>query len=61
MPPPPANLASTCPLLPPVPERLIDPDRLQWEADVLLAYAECAGKHAATVAAWQKAVNSQKP
>lgn len=51
MPPPPANLASPCPYLAgPIP--LLDPDRAQWEGDVLASYRECAGKHRATIGAW---------
>ncbi|MCZ4340197.1 hypothetical protein O4H52_01165 [Sphingomonadaceae bacterium G21617-S1] len=33
----------------------IDPDRARWEGDTLLAYAICAGKHRATVEAWDEA------
>lgn len=47
-----ANLAQPCPQLPGVPVPLIDPPRLQWEADVLNAYADCAARHLATVKAW---------
>lgn len=56
MPPPPANLASPCPRLPIVPIPLIDPDRLQWEMDVLAAYEDCSVKHHLTIEAWQGAV-----
>ena len=58
MPPPPANLASPCPQIAPMPP--IDPDRAVWEGDVLFSYAECAGKHLATVRAWNEAVEKRK-
>ena len=54
MPPPPANLASPCPMIAPMPG--IDPERAAWEVDLLFAYAECAGKHRALAAAWSEAV-----
>lgn len=56
MPPPPANLAQPCQKLPSPPDPLIDPDRLQWEADILGSYEDCAVKHRLTVEAWQNAV-----
>ena len=34
----------------------LDPDRLQWEVDVLAAYADCAARHAAMIAAWPSGV-----
>lgn len=58
MPRPPANLAQRCPDLAPVPDPLIDPERFQWELDVVNAYADCAARHAATTAAWEKAVQA---
>lgn len=58
MPPPPANLAQLCDQLPPVPTPLIDPDRLQWEADVVYIYASCAARHAAVIRAWEDAVRA---
>ena len=56
MPPPPANLAQSCEALPEVPKPLIDPDRLQWEADVVYAYGVCAARHRAAIDAWLGAV-----
>ena len=47
-----ATLARTCQQVQPLPDPMIDPMRLQWEADLLTAYADCAARHAATVAAW---------
>lgn len=58
MPLPPANLAQPCSQLPDLPDPLVDPDRLQWEADVTYAYAECAAKHRATVNAWKDAAQA---
>ena len=58
MPPPPANLAQPCPILAPLPNPLLDPERLQWELDVVNAYADCAARHAATVSAWEQAVQA---
>ena len=58
MPLPPANLSSPCRMLPTVPEPLLDPDRLQWEVDVLAAYEDCAVKHRLTVDAWREAVKA---
>jgi len=34
----------------------LDPERAQWEAGLLLTYAECAAKHLATIGAWDDAV-----
>mgnify|MGYP006943313622 CR=1 FL=1 len=40
---------------------MADPERLQWEADVVYAYGLCAARHRATVKAWQDAVqNAEK-
>lgn len=39
---------------------MIDPDRLQWEADVLAAYGDCAVKHRLTVEAWREAVKASE-
>lgn len=58
MPPPPANLAQKCDALPPIPDPLIDPERLQWEADLVYAYATCAARHAALAKAWTDAVQA---
>ena len=60
MPPPPASLSQPCAALPKVPEPLIDPARIQWEADVVYAYGLCAARHRATVDAWQGAVQAIK-
>jgi hypothetical protein len=35
---------------------LIDPERLQWEIDILETYAECAVRHRLTIEAWRGAV-----
>ena len=53
MPPPPANLASPCPMVHPIPA--LDPERAAWEAETLLGYAICAGKHRAAIEAWSEA------
>ena len=55
-----ANLAANCPSIssPPVP--LIDPPRAEWEAELLLAYGDCAARHRLTVEAWPGAVISPK-
>lgn len=58
MPQPPANLAQLCDQLPGLPKPLTDPDRLQWEADVVYLYAACAARHAATIRAWEDAVRA---
>ena len=60
MPLPPANLSQQCAELPKVPEPLIDPARVQWEADILYAYGLCAARHRATIDAWRGAVQSVK-
>jgi len=31
---------------------LVDPDRLQWEADLLFLYAECAKSKLGLIGAW---------
>lgn len=49
--PPPANLRAECPVLPEPPQTLIDPERLEWEVDVVLRYEECRAKHRALVKA----------
>lgn len=59
-PPPPANLAQACQMLLAPPLVLVDPDRLQWEADILAAYADCAIRHRLTVEAWQEAVKASE-
>lgn len=53
VPPLPANLSQLCGPVPKVPNPLIDPDRAQWEADVVYAYMDCAARHRATVEAWK--------
>ena len=58
MPLPPANLAQSCDALPKAPDPLVDPDRIQWEADLIYAYAACAARHAGLAAAWKNAVHS---
>ena len=55
---PPASLATECPPLQTPPDPLIDPDRLQWEADSVLRYEECRARHAELVRAWQDAVTA---
>ena len=55
---PPANLSQQCAALPKVPEPLIDPARIQWEADVVYAYGLCAARHRATIDAWRGAVQA---
>jgi len=39
---------------------LADPDRLQWELDLMNRYADCAARHRAAISAWLKAVQSAK-
>ena len=51
----PPALVESCPLLATPPQPLIDPPRLQWEAEAVLAYQSCMARHAETVAAWQDA------
>lgn len=58
MPPPPANLAQSCDQLPRVPTPLNDPDRLQWEADLVYLYAACAARHSGLARAWEDAVRA---
>lgn len=60
MPPLPANLSTPCAPLPELPKPLIDPARIQWEVDVIYAYAACAARHHATVEAWQGGANALK-
>ena len=60
MPPPPANLAQSCPQIPGPPRPLVDPDRAAWEADVIAIYADCAARHWWTVDAWKNAVKDVK-
>lgn len=55
MPQPPANLAQPCVALPQPPNPLIDPDRAQWEADLLYSYADCAARHLGLSTAWRSA------
>lgn len=33
----------------------LDPERAAWEAETLLGYAICAGKHRAVIEAWSEA------
>lgn len=56
MPLPPANLASNCAELDPLPVPFFDPDRAIWEATLLAKYADCSAKHRLTVGAWRDAV-----
>ena len=58
MPAPPANLASDCPTLAPLPSPFLDPERSIWELELLTAYADCATKHRMTVDAWTNAVEA---
>lgn len=37
----------------------IDPERAAWEAETLLGYAICAGKHRATIEAWTEAAKGK--
>ena len=60
MPQPPANLASNCAPLSPVPQPLVDPERVIWEVDTVAKYGDCAMKHRLTVEAWQEAVKKSK-
>lgn len=46
-----ANLKAPCKVIEPLPVPLVDPARAEWEAGILYAYADCAGRHAATVRA----------
>jgi len=59
MPAPPANLASNCSALPPVPTPLIDPDRAVWESDLITAYSLCGVKHRLTVQAWNESLKGK--
>lgn len=56
MPAPPAALSADClsALLPPDP--LVDPARLEWEADTVTKLEACKARHVATVKAWGDAV-----
>lgn len=58
MPLPPANLASNCEELDPLPVPFFDPDRAIWEAFLLARYADCSAKHRLTVEAWRSAVKA---
>lgn len=49
-----ANLAQPCQSLLAPPQPLIDPARIEWEAELLTAYADCAARHLATVNSWPK-------
>lgn len=53
-PPLPANLASLCQAVAPLPNPLIDPERLVWEIMLIAAYGDCAAKHRHMVEAWPK-------
>lgn len=59
MPPPPVNLETPCRELPNVPSPLIDPERVLWENELLIRYAECSVKHRLTVEAWLEAVKQK--
>lgn len=60
MPMPPANLATDCKPLSPVPQPLVDPERVIWEIDTVAKYGDCAMKHRMTVKAWEEAVKKSK-
>ena len=60
MPPPPANLESSCRPLDNVPDPLIDPERALWESHLIARYMECSVKHRLTVEAWLAAVQTGK-
>ena len=60
LPPPPANLASSCPKLQNPPEPFLDPERLLWEKDLIEKRNQCALKHKLTVEAWTEAVAPKK-
>jgi hypothetical protein len=47
-----ANLTANCPPIPKQPVPLIDPPRAEWEAELMLAYGDCAARHRLTVEAW---------
>jgi hypothetical protein len=38
--------------VPAPPSPLIDPLRVEWEAEILLMYGDCAARHRLTVEAW---------
>ena len=61
MPALPANLAAPCPALSAPPLPLADPERSFWEEEIVTAYGDCAGRHAATVRAWPTEKKDRKP
>ena len=61
MPLPPASLASNCPELPPLPEPLLDPERLVWEINVTTLYGQCAAKHREAIEGWLQAIEGAAP
>jgi hypothetical protein len=50
-----ANLAQPCPQIAPKPSRLVDPERLVWEEQIISQYGDCASRHRLTVEAWPAA------
>jgi hypothetical protein len=58
MPLPPAALATECPALQTPPDPLVDPERLQWEADSVMRYEACRARHRETVRAWRDAITA---
>ena len=58
MQPPPADLAQKCQDLPPLPNPLIDPARLEYEAELIAMYGECAARHYKAIEAWNNATST---
>lgn len=46
---PPVSLLVRCPPLPPLPQPMTDPDRADWERDIMAAYALCAARVVALI------------
>ena len=59
MPPPPADLAQKCSELPKLPDPFLDPERLEYEAELVAMYGECAARHYKAIEAWRNASNSK--
>jgi hypothetical protein len=59
MPPPPADLAQECSKLPKLPKPLIDPARLEYEADLIALYGICAARHFQSIKAWKDALSTK--
>ena len=59
MPQPPADLAQRCSELPKLPVPFLDPERLEYEADIIALYGECAARHYEAVEAWKNAASSK--